>query len=88
MLLQLCQLPASALHHAALFYHNGNDKTHSPRTPLTPEWRGETVKTCRHLIHIPLGWAPMFLDYPSMGTAFRRVIQLMLPAEATEQCHL
>jgi hypothetical protein len=87
VLLELYQLPASALHHAALFYHDGNknDQFHSRRTPPIPEWRGETIETCRRLIPIPVGRAPMFLDYPSMGTAFRQVIQLMLPAEATEQ---
>jgi hypothetical protein len=90
VLLQLHQLPASALHHAALFYRNGNkdDQCHSRMTPPTPEWQGETVETCRRLVSIPVGWAPMFLDYPSMGTAFRRMIQLMLPAEATERRQL
>ncbi len=90
MLLQFRQLPASALHHAALFYHDGNkdDQFHSQRTPPTLGWRGETVETCRCLIPIPVGWAPMFLVYPSMGTAFRQVVQLMLPAESKKWRHL
>jgi hypothetical protein len=39
VLLQLRQLPASALHHAALFYRDGNkdNQFHSRRTPPTPE---------------------------------------------------
>ncbi len=90
MLLHLCQLPASVLHHAALFYPDGNkdDQFHSPRTPLTPEWHGVTVETCRRLIPIPVGWALMFLDNPSMETTFCQVIQLMLPTEVTERRHL
>jgi hypothetical protein len=90
VLLQLCQLPASVLHHASMFYHDGDkeDQFHNRRTPPPPEWRGETLETCHHLIPIPVGWAPMFLDYPSMGTAFRRMIQLMLTAEAAERRHL
>jgi hypothetical protein len=79
LLLQCCQLPASALNHASLFYPNGDkdDRFHTCWTPPLPEWHGETVKTCRCLIPIPVGWAHMFLDCPSMGTAFGQTIQLM-----------
>jgi hypothetical protein len=90
LLLQCRQLPASALHHASLFYRDGNkdNRFHTCRTPPPPEWQGETVETCCCLIPIPVGWAPMFLDCPSIGTAFRRAIQLMLRAKGAERHHL
>jgi hypothetical protein len=73
-----------------MFYHDGNkdNQFHNRRTPPPLEWRGETIETCRRLIPIPVGWAPMFLDYPSMGTAFCQMIQQMVTAEVAEQCHL
>jgi hypothetical protein len=90
LLLQCCQLPASALRHATLFYRNGDkdDRFHTCQISPPPGWHGETVETCRHLIPIPVGWAHMFLDCPSMGTAFRQTIQLVLSTKAAERHHL
>jgi hypothetical protein len=90
LLLQRRRLTASALHHASVFYRDGNkdDCFHTCRTPPPPGWHGETVETCRRLIPIPVEWAHMFLDCLSMGTAFRRTIQLMLSAKAAERHHL
>jgi hypothetical protein len=77
-LLQLRPLSANVLEYAAMFYRDGDrdDEFHNRQTPplgmCVP-----TVQTCQHLIPIPVGWAPMFLDYPPMGVVFRRLIQLM-----------
>jgi len=77
-LLQLWPLAASTLEYATCFYRDGDrdDEFHNRQTPplgmCVP-----TVQTCQHLIPIPVGWAPMFLDYPPMGVVFRRLIQLM-----------
>ena len=45
LLLQCRQLPASALHHASMFYRNGNkdDRFHTCQTPPPPGWHGDTV---------------------------------------------
>jgi hypothetical protein len=90
LLLQRCQLPASALRHATLFYPDGNkdDRFHTCQTSPPPGWHGETIETCRRLIPIPVGWAHMFLDCPSMGTAFQQSIQLMLSTKVAECHHL
>jgi hypothetical protein len=90
VLLQRRQLSASAFHHASLFYRNGDkdDRFHTSWTPPLPGWHEETIKTCRRLIPIPVGWVNMFLDCPTMETVFRRTIQLMLSAEAAERHHL
>jgi hypothetical protein len=65
-LLHLRQLQSPALHRAALFYRDGkNDgRFHNPR--------GDTVNMCSRLIPIPVGWAHLFQDYPSLGVAFWR----------------
>ena len=40
------------------------------------------------LVPIPMGWAPFFLDYPTMGTTFRRMIFLMRAAAHEDRGHL
>ena len=88
-LLQLWPLSVDALGYAAKFYQDGDrdDKFHDRQTvPLGV--RGATVQTCQHLIPIPVGWAPMFLDYPPMGVVYRRLIQLMFStAGAADRRH-
>jgi hypothetical protein len=73
LLLQRRPLPASALHHASVFYRDGDkdNRFHTCQASPPPGWHGDTVNTCRRLIPIPVGWAHMFLDCPSMGTALR-----------------
>jgi hypothetical protein len=79
-LLQLSHLPAKLLTQAALFYRTGNwdERFHNQAIPPPPEWLGETVTTLRGLISIPVGWAPLFLDYPAVGAAFRRLNHLIV----------
>jgi hypothetical protein len=44
------------------------------------------VQTCQRLIPIPVGWAHMFRDYPPMGVAYRRLLQLLsVTADAAER---
>jgi hypothetical protein len=90
LLIQCCQLPASALRHATLFYRDSDkdDRFHTCQISPPPGWHGEIVETCRRLIPIPVGWAHMFLDCLSMGTAFWQTIQLMLSTKAAERHHL
>jgi hypothetical protein len=82
--------PTSALNHAAFFYRKGDrdDRFHTHRTPPPSGLRGDTIKTFGRLIPIPVGWAPMFLDCPSLGVAFRWVVQLMLTTDLAERSHL
>jgi hypothetical protein len=83
-------LPAFALNHASLFYREGDkdDRFHNRRTPSPPGGQEETIKTFGRLIPIPVGWATMFLDRPSFGVTFCRVIQLMLSTDPAERSHL
>ncbi len=88
-LLQLWPLAANVLEYAAMFYRDGDrdDEFHNRQTPPLGG-RLPTVQTCLCLIPIPVGWAPMFLDYPPMGVVYRRLIQLMvLTADAAGRHH-
>jgi hypothetical protein len=78
-------LPTSALNHAAFFYHKGDrdNRFHNRWIPPPPGSWGDTSETFGHLIPISVGWAPMFLDRPTFGVAFRRVIQLMQTTDST-----
>jgi hypothetical protein len=78
-LLHLRQLQSPALHWAALFYRDG--KNHG----RFHNRRGDTVNMCSHLIPIPVSWAHLFLDYPSLGVAFRHSTQLISHAEVSER---
>ncbi len=86
-LLHLCQLQRPALHWAALFYRDGkNDgRFHNRRIPPPLEWLRDTINMCSHLISIPVGWAHLFLDYPSLGVAFWRSTQLISHAKVSER---
>jgi hypothetical protein len=57
VLLQRRWLSASAVHHASMFYRDGNKDSHfhTCRTPPPPGWHGETIETCPRLIPIPVG---------------------------------
>jgi hypothetical protein len=77
-LFQLRPLSVEALEYAAKFYRDGDrdDEFHDRQTgPMGVH--GATVQTCQRLIPIPVGWAHQFLDNPSMGVAYRRMLQLM-----------
>ena len=72
-----------------MFYRDGDrdEEFHNHQTPPLGG-RVPTVQTCQRRIPIPVGWAPMFLDYPPMGVVYRRLIQLMvLPANAANRRH-
>jgi hypothetical protein len=46
--------------------------------PKTGNWIGQ-------LIPVPIEWAPFFLGYPDLGTAFRRALELVASVEKAEQ---
>jgi hypothetical protein len=77
-------LSVGATEYAAKFYRDADrdDEFHNRQTP-TLGGRGRTVQTCQRLIPIPVGWAHMFLDNPTMGVAYRRMIQLMMGVAVT-----
>jgi hypothetical protein len=48
------------------------------RTTVVPDAGGASwAPACRRLIPIPVKWEPMFLDYPDLGTAFHRLVDLV-----------
>ena len=63
----------------------GTNGSITEQTPIPPEWLGDTVTTLRGLIPIPVGWAPLFLNYPALGAAFRRLIYLIVGADTAER---
>ena len=73
------------LHHVAGFYNAGDKdgQFHNCGTPQ--DGLGETVTICCRLLPIPVGWATMFLDSPSMGTVFCRLVKLMQMARKAER---
>jgi len=88
-LIQLRPLSADVLEYAATFYQDGDrdDEFHNRQT-LPLGGRGATVQTCQRLIPIPVGWAHMFLDYPPMGVAYRRLLHLVSgTADAANRRH-
>jgi hypothetical protein len=85
VLLHLSELPAAALHHAASFYRKGDKDNQFHNRGMPQDGQGKTVTTCCCLLPIPVGWATMFLDFPSMGTAFRRLVKLMQTARKVER---
>jgi hypothetical protein len=81
----LLTLPPVSLSNTARYYEDGaNDKYY--RTTVAPDARGAGwAPSCGHFIPIPVEWAPMFLDYPDSGTAFRRLVDLVNLVDEAEQ---
>jgi hypothetical protein len=79
---RLVALPDMSFGAAVKYYGrvaNGNHfwKDVAP-DPKTRNWIGQ-------LILVPIQWAPFFLSYPDLGTAFRRALKLVASAEKAEQ---
>ena len=80
-LLQFYPFPYATVEHATLFYLDGNVDNRFHQMPIIPSQkngRKTDIWACGQLIPIPVGWAHVFLDEPSMGQAYRHMIQLML----------
>jgi len=76
-LFQWFNLPSANLDGSQQWYSsqaNGNDRknTFLVDPAITVKANGAVTR----LIPIPLEWAPMFLDGPNFGTAFRRIFDL------------
>jgi hypothetical protein len=54
-------------------------------TTVVPDAGGAGwAPACGRLIPIPVEWVPMFLDYPDLGTAFRRLVDLVNLVDGAE----
>jgi hypothetical protein len=84
-LFRLVTLPPVALRKVAKFYAS-DDNTDYYRNTIVPDKGGAGwAPLCGRLIPIPVEWASLFLDYPDMGTMFRRIVDLIRLADKTEQ---
>jgi hypothetical protein len=76
-LFRLVKLPPVALRDVARFYAS-DDNDDYYRDTIVPDKGGAGWKPmCGHLIPIPGEWAALFLDYPDLGTTFRRIVDLI-----------
>jgi hypothetical protein len=84
-LLRLLTLPPVLLSDTACYYADrANDEYYS--TTVAPDAGGASwAPSCGRLIPIPVEWAPMFLDYPDSGTAFRRLVDLVNLVDKAER---
>jgi hypothetical protein len=76
-LFRLLILPQLLLSDTARYYKDEVNAEYY-RTTVTPDAGGPGwAPACGRLIPIPVEWASMFLDYPDLGTAFRRLVDLV-----------
>ncbi len=84
-LLQLLTLPPVLLSDTARYYADRANNEYY-RTTVAPDAGGASwAPSCGRLIPIPVEWAPMFLDYPDSGTAFRRLGDLVNSVDEAKQ---
>jgi hypothetical protein len=83
--LRLLTLTPVLLSDTARYYADrANNKYYC--TTVAPDAGGASwAPSCGGLIPIPVEWAPMFLDYPDSGTAFRRLVDLVNLVDKAEQ---
>jgi hypothetical protein len=81
----LVELPPVALRDVARFYaSDANDNYY--RDTIVPDKGGVRGKPmCGRLIPIPGEWAVLFLDYPDLGTTFRRIVDLINLVDKAER---
>jgi hypothetical protein len=84
-LFRLLTLPPVSLSDTAWYYdEEKNDEYY--RATVAPDAGGPGwAPACRRLIPIPVEWAPIFLDYPDLGTAFCRLVDLVNLVDGAEQ---
>ncbi len=74
-----------ALHEVAKFYAL-DDNVDYYRNTIVPDKGGAGwAPLCGRLIPILVEWASLFLDYPDMGTTFRRIMDLIRSVDKTER---
>jgi hypothetical protein len=84
-LFRLLTLPQVSLSDTARFYEDKTNDEYYCTTVVPDEEGPGRAPACGRLIPIPFEWAPMFLDYPKAGTAFRRLVDLVNLVDRAEQ---
>jgi hypothetical protein len=84
-LFRLVELPPVALRNVAWFYASDDNEDYYWDT-IMPDKGGVGWKPmCGRLIPIPGEWAALFLDYPDLGTTFRRIVDLINLVDKAKQ---
>jgi hypothetical protein len=73
----LVELPPVALHDVARFYASDDNNDYYRDTIVPDKGRVGWKPMCGCLIPIPGEWAALFLNYPDLGTTFRRIMDLI-----------
>jgi hypothetical protein len=74
---QLLTLPLVLLSNMARYYADRANNEYYFTTVAPDAGGAGWAPSCRRLIPILVEWAPMFLDYPDSGKAFRRLVDLV-----------
>jgi hypothetical protein len=75
-------LPPVALRKVATFYASDDND----RNTIVPDEGGAGwAPLCGRLIPIPVKRASLFLDYPDLGTTFRRIVDLIQLVDKAER---
>ena len=76
-------LPDGVSFMAAVEYYGGVAQDSNFWEDVAPATNNE--QWTGRLIPIPTQWAPLFLDYPNLGTAFKRALELVARVDQEEQ---
>jgi hypothetical protein len=76
-LFQLIKLPPVALGNVAMFYALDDNNDYYWDTIVPDKGGARWAPMCGRLIPIPGEWAALFLNYPDLGTTFRRIVDLI-----------
>ncbi len=74
-----------ALREVAKFYASDDNDDYYRNTIVPDKGGAGWAPLCGRLIPIPVEWASLFLDYPDMGTTFRRIVDLIRLVDKTER---
>ena len=78
-------LPPVSLSDTAIFYAEEANSEYYRATVVPDAGGAGWAPACGRLIPIPVAWAPMFLDYPDLGTAFCRLVDLINSVDGAER---
>ena len=78
-------LPTVSLSDTATFYAEEANSEYYRATVVPDAGGAGWAPACGRLIPIPVTWAPMFLDYPDLGTAFCRLVDLINSVDGAER---
>jgi hypothetical protein len=74
-----------ALRKIAKFYALDDNNDYYMNTIVPDKGGAGWAPLCERLIPITVEWASLFLDYPDMGTTFRRIVDLIHSVDKTER---